>query len=70
MEQSYAVNGAVYHEYYFGNLGGKGGEPTGELKSALEERWGSMDKFMDYLKAAGKSMRGWVVIGFNTRADI
>jgi superoxide dismutase, Fe-Mn family len=67
MEQSYAVNGAVYHEFYFGNLGGKGGEPTGELRSALEERWGSMDKFMDYLKAAGKSMRGWVVIGFNTR---
>ena len=67
MEQSYAVNGAVFHEYYFGNLGGKGGEPTGELKAALEERWGSFGKFSDYLKASGKSMRGWVVIGFNTR---
>lgn len=67
MEQSYAVNGAVYHEFYFGNLGGKDGEPTGDLKSALEDRWGSTSKFMDYLKAAGKSMRGWVVIGFNTR---
>jgi Fe-Mn family superoxide dismutase len=67
MEQSYAVNGAVYHEYYFGNLGGKGGEPTGDLKSALEERWGSTNKFTDYLKASGKCMRGWVVIGFNTR---
>ncbi len=67
MEQSYAVNGAVYHEYYFGNLGGKGGEPTGDLKSALEDRWGTTGKFMDFLKASGKSMRGWVVIGFNTR---
>jgi Fe-Mn family superoxide dismutase len=68
MEQSYAVNGAIYHELYFGNLGGKDGEPTGELKSAIEERWDSTSKFVDYLKAAGKSMRGWVIIGFNTRA--
>jgi Fe-Mn family superoxide dismutase len=68
MEQSYAVNGAIYHEYYFGNLGGKDAEPQGELRAALEERWGSMNKFMDFLKASGKSMRGWVVIGYNTRA--
>jgi Fe-Mn family superoxide dismutase len=66
VEESYAVNGAVYHEFYFGNLGGKGGEPTGDLKAALEERWGSVPKFMD-LKAAGKSMRGWVIVGYNTR---
>jgi superoxide dismutase, Fe-Mn family len=67
LEYSYAVNGVVYHEYYFGNLGGKGGEPTGDLASAFDERWGSFAKFADYLKAAGKSMRGWVVVGYNTR---
>ncbi|MDR3611972.1 MAG: Fe-Mn family superoxide dismutase [Candidatus Obscuribacterales bacterium] len=69
MEESFAMNGAIYHEFYFGNLGGKGGEPTGDLKNALEDRWGSTGKFMDYLKAAGKSMRGWVVIGYNTRGS-
>jgi len=68
MEQSYALNGAVYHEFYFGNLGGKGGEPDGDLRSALEARWGSFGKFSDYVKAAGKCMRGWVVVGYNTRA--
>ena len=67
VEESFAVNGVIFHEYYFGNLGGKGGEPTGDLLAALSERWGSFPKFMDYLKAAGKSMRGWVVIGYNTR---
>jgi Fe-Mn family superoxide dismutase len=67
MEQSYAVNGAVYHELYFGNLGGKGGEPTGDVKAALEERFGSTSKFMDLLKASGKCMRGWVIVGYNTR---
>jgi len=67
MEYSYAVNGVIYHEYYFGNLGGKGGEPTGELKNALDERFGGYAKLMDFLKASGKSMRGWVVLGYNTR---
>lgn len=67
MEQSYAQNGVVYHELYFGNLGGAGGEPTGDLKSAVEARWGNTAKFMDYLKAAGKCMRGWVIMGWNTR---
>jgi superoxide dismutase, Fe-Mn family len=67
MEQSYAVNGAVYHELYFGNLGGAGGDPTGEIKAGLEERFGSTGKFMDFLKAAGKCMRGWVIVGYNTR---
>lgn len=68
VEQSFANNGVVYHEYYFNNLGGKGGEPTGELKAGIEEEWGSVGKFMDFLKAAGKSARGWVIVGYNTRA--
>jgi Fe-Mn family superoxide dismutase len=67
MEQSYALNGVVYHELYFGNLGGSGGEPTGDLKAAVEARYGSVGKFADYLKAAGKSMRGWVIMGWNQR---
>ncbi len=68
VEQSYALNGTIYHEFYFGNLGGKGGEPEGNLRQAVEERFGNLGKFMDYLKAAGKSMRGWVILGYNTRA--
>src|SRR6185437_9268174 len=67
MEQSYALNGVIYHELYFGNLGGSGGEPAGQLRAAVEERWGNMNKFMDHFKAAGKCMRGWVVVGWNTR---
>ncbi|MBX9685549.1 MAG: Fe-Mn family superoxide dismutase [Candidatus Obscuribacterales bacterium] len=67
MEQSFALNGVVYHELYFGNLGGAGGEPTGDLKAALEAKYGSVAKFVDYLKTAGKCMRGWVIVGWNTR---
>lgn len=67
VEQSYALNGVVYHEFYFANLGGAGGEPKGQLKSAIDERWGNFGKFADYVKAAGKCMRGWVIAGYNTR---
>lgn len=67
VEQSYALNGVVYHELYFNNLGGKGGEPGGDLRSAIDARWGNFGKFVDHVKAAGKSMRGWVLVGFNTR---
>lgn len=69
MEQSFAVNGAIYHELYFGNLGGTGGEPTGDLKAAMDETFGNTGKFMDFLKASGKSMRGWVVVGLNQRGN-
>ncbi|MDX2107078.1 MAG: superoxide dismutase [Candidatus Melainabacteria bacterium] len=68
IEQSFAVNGVVYHEFYFGNLGKKGDGPTGNLKAAIDDRWGSQAKFVDFLKAAGKSARGWVIIGWNTRS--
>ncbi len=68
IEQSFAVNGVVYHEFYFGNLGKKGDGPSGSLKTAIEDRWGSQAKFADFLKAAGKSARGWVIIGWNTRS--
>ncbi len=68
VEQSFAHNGVVYHEYYFGNLGGSGGEPQGEMRAGIEEEWKSVGKFMDFLKAAGKSARGWVIVGFNPRA--
>lgn len=67
IEQSFALNGVVYHELYFGHLGGSGGEPGGDLKAAVEARWGNAGKFMDYLRAAGKCMRGWVIVGWNTR---
>lgn len=67
VEQSFALNGVIYHELYFGNLGGSAGEPKADLRAAIDERFGSTGKFMDYLKAAGKCMRGWVVVGWNTR---
>src|SRR6478752_3720461 len=32
---------------------GKGGEPTGELKAAIDKKWGSFDKFKEEFGNAG-----------------
>ena len=57
-------NGMRLHEYYFENLGGKGGiSKTGKLYQKLVESFGSYEAWEKDFKATG-SMRGigWVVL--------
>jgi Fe-Mn family superoxide dismutase len=61
VELSFAWNGVKLHEWYFENLGGSGGQPSGKLLQALEANFGSFDKYVEDLKASGISARGWVV---------
>jgi len=52
------------HEYYFENLGGKGGlEKTGKLSKKMTEEFGSYESWEKDFKATG-SMRGigWAVL--------
>jgi Fe-Mn family superoxide dismutase len=56
-------NGMRLHEYYFENLGGKGGlEKTGKLSKKISEDFGSYESWEKEFKATG-SMRGigWAV---------
>lgn len=64
--ETFAVNGVYLHEAYFDNLGGKG-EANGSLAKALEEKYGSVGKFIDYFKACGMASRGWTVLAWDTR---
>ena len=45
-----------------------GGQPTGELLTAINNRFGSFDKFMAQFKAAGTAVEGsgWVILVKNT----
>jgi len=57
-------NGMRLHEYYFENLGGKGGlDPTGKLGKKLAESFGSVEAWEKDFRATG-AMRGigWVVL--------
>lgn len=63
-------NGMRLHEYYFGNLGGKGVEKSGALAQKIEAAFGSVDAWMQDFKATG-AMRGigWVVLYLDPAAD-
>jgi len=57
-------NGMRLHEYYFENLGGKGGlEKTGNLSKKISEDFGSYENWEKDFKAVG-AMRGigWAVL--------
>ncbi len=56
-------NGMRLHEYYFENLGGKGGAPGGALAKKMAEEFGSYELWEKDFKAVG-AMRGigWAVL--------
>lgn len=64
-EEIFATNGVNLHEYYFGNLGGKGSTPEGKIKDLLTRDFGSVEKWQEEFKACGIAARGWVVLAYN-----
>jgi superoxide dismutase, Fe-Mn family len=67
VESSFAMNGVIWHELYFDNLGGTHAQPSAELKALFAKSFGSWDGFINQLTCAGKAMRGWAVVNFNLR---
>lgn len=64
-EKSFTTNAVFLHEWYFENLGGKGGAPGGRIAELIKERWGSFDNWMAQFKAVGMSGRGWAVLSWS-----
>jgi len=60
----FEYNGMVLHEYYFGNLKAGNSELSpGDLRSAIEQGWGSYDAWRSDFEAAGKSRSiGWAIL--------
>jgi Fe-Mn family superoxide dismutase len=60
----FEFGGMVLHEYYFGNLAPKGkGNPSSELKRALEESFGGFDAWKaDFVATGGMRGVGWSVL--------
>ena len=65
IEETFAMNAVVLHEYYFENLTGKGGKPTGKLSDIIAKQWGSFEKWTEEFKACGMSCSGWVVLALS-----
>ncbi|KAH9257719.1 hypothetical protein BASA81_004177 [Batrachochytrium salamandrivorans] len=68
--------GHVNHSIFWNNLApannGGGGEPTGVLKSAIEQKWGSFDAFkQDFVnKALAIQGSGWAWLSFDASAPV
>jgi Fe-Mn family superoxide dismutase len=67
VEESFALNGVVLHELYFGNIGGKRAPASNRLKAAIADAFGSWDRYINDLTAAGKAMRGWAMTAYSFR---
>ena len=65
VEKNFALNGIKLHESYFDNLTDKPGECSGTIKSLIEKRWGSVEKWQAEFAALGIAARGWVVLCFD-----
>jgi superoxide dismutase, Fe-Mn family len=63
-EESYALNGVKLHELYFLNLGGKGTKIGNLTLEQIKRDFTSYDKWLEDFLAAGRSMRGWVMLAY------
>ncbi|MBI3495486.1 superoxide dismutase [Candidatus Berkelbacteria bacterium] len=64
--ETFAANGMVLHEYYFGVLGGDGDQkkaPT--VLKKIEQDFGSFEEWKANLVACGMSGRGWGVLAYD-----
>jgi Fe-Mn family superoxide dismutase len=66
-ELSYQLSSHILHSIYWTNLGGKGGEPKGELAIALGSEFGSFTRLKAQLAAAttGVEASGWGILGYH-----
>src|SRR5439155_1660496 len=62
---AFALGGYKNHNVYFETLGGNGGPATGEVAAALDEAYGSFEKWAADWKATGIGGRGWVYLGYD-----
>ncbi|MEM0950629.1 MAG: Fe-Mn family superoxide dismutase [Cyanobacteria bacterium P01_H01_bin.74] len=69
VEQTYMLNGAVLHEYYFENIGGETYPPEKAelLYPIIQKEFGSWDNYIAHLIKLGKSARGWAISAYNMR---
>jgi Fe-Mn family superoxide dismutase len=65
---AFHLGGHINHSIFWKNLSPEGGDkPTGELAAAIDEFFGSFDKFVGHFSAAANSLQGsgWAVLAWD-----
>ncbi|MBI83196.1 MAG: hypothetical protein CMJ81_08375 [Planctomycetaceae bacterium] len=55
-------NSVILHELYFGGLAPVSPDLQGDVRSAIEKRFGSIDKWASDFQASAKGARGWAML--------
>ena len=66
---SFNLGGHVNHSIFWTNLSPNGGDkPTGDLASAIDDQFGSFDKFTAHFTATamGVQVSGWAVLAYDS----
>lgn len=69
-EELIAFNSVILHELYFSTLGGDGTLPAGSLRTAIENDFGSLEKWQNEFTSMGKALgggSGWVLLVWSAR---
>lgn len=65
-DETFAVNGSILHEYYFGVMKGNGDPKGTKVYDAIVKKWGSWETFIAHFSGAGMVARGWAILCFDT----
>ncbi|UYG15934.1 superoxide dismutase [Brachybacterium huguangmaarense] len=68
---AFNLGGHVNHSIFWTNLSPEGGDkPEGELAAAIDDQFGSFDKFRDQFSAAALGIQGsgWAILAFDSIA--
>jgi len=69
---AFHLGGHVNHSIWWKNLSPNGGDkPEGELAAAIDDQFGSFDKFRAQFTAAANGLQGsgWAVLGYDSLGD-
>lgn len=69
LAESYAVDGAKLHTYYFENLNNLHPECDGSIAEKINCDFDSYDNFIKRLKDVAMSVRGWAILAYDTWSD-
>jgi Fe-Mn family superoxide dismutase len=66
-ELAFQLSSHILHSIYWTNLGGKGGEPGGDLAKAINAEFGSYARFKAQLAAVSGTVEasGWGLLGYH-----
>ncbi|MBI4120463.1 MAG: superoxide dismutase [Parcubacteria group bacterium] len=60
--ETFAANGMILHQFFFGILGGNGDPAGTKILAAIEKEWSSFENFKTMFVACAMVARGWAIL--------